>query len=180
MGRKTVEINPICGKRVKQICEEQNITQKMLAKKIFLSEKTVSHMINGTSSVTRQTADAIHDLYPEYMTSWILGLSDIKNNSELFTSILTQAQEEAKLLDDGLFSFVKLIGYEVKPTDPAQDKNDIPSVINAIKAGYTFTKDGESVQMSLTELNDFENEIADYIELRLRHIMKKQNTKTEL
>lgn len=173
MGRKTVEINPICGKRVKQIIKEQKITQKELAKKIYLSEKTVSHMINGESSVTKPTAKAIHDLYPEYLTEWILGLTDNKNKLEVFRSALTQAQEEADLLDTGLFSFVKVNGYEIEATCPDQD-GEISSIINAINSGFTFTKDGESVQMTLEDLRAFENDIAEYIDFKLTQLKKRQ------
>ena len=83
MPRPKVKINPICGKRLKEICDEQNISQSMLSEMIHISQQTISKMINGKSSLTDQTARIIVDCFTEYRMEWLLGYDDYKTMFDL-------------------------------------------------------------------------------------------------
>jgi len=83
MPRPKVNINPICGKRLKEICDEQNISQSMLSEMIHISQQTISKMINGKSSLTDQTARIIVGHFTEYRLEWLLGYDDYKTIFDL-------------------------------------------------------------------------------------------------
>lgn len=92
MGKRFPEINPKTGQRVKELCIELGITQKELADKIHLSEKTVSSMVRGHSGVTRPTAEAIVCCFPEYRIEWLLGIDDVKTKYGM--QLLDKADKE--------------------------------------------------------------------------------------
>ena len=43
-----------------------------------------------------------------------------------------------------------------------------------MKAGYRITKDNQTVTLSLEEMNRFENEVCDFVELKLKHLFKQK------
>lgn len=92
MGKRFPEINPKTGQRVKELCIDLGITQKELADKIHLSEKTVSSMVRGHSGVTRPTAEAIVCCFPEYRIEWLLGIDDVKTKYDM--QLLDKADKE--------------------------------------------------------------------------------------
>lgn len=91
MPRIPVKINPKCGERLKVICDEQGIKQYRLGQLIQKSEKTVSSMVKGHSSVTRDTAEAVVAVFPQYRIEWLLGFDDIKTKQE--ASLIDELQQ---------------------------------------------------------------------------------------
>ena len=75
MARKPVKINPIRGKRLKLLIEEQGITQSELKDRIFISQQTISKIINGKANLTETTARIIADAFPgsEYTFEKLMG-----------------------------------------------------------------------------------------------------------
>lgn len=167
MSRKYVDYNPIPGKRLKQILKEQGITQTQAGEFLHLSQKTISHMVNGESSVTNETADLMIKEFPQYRKAWLLGIDDYKTNREMLLQVIADARKEGTIMENALFSLASLSGFEITKNHPQVD-----NPVTAIHSGYSFTKDGKTVSMNLTELNRFENEICDFIEFRLLHMAK--------
>ena len=77
MARQKVEINPICGQRLKQICQEQGITQKQLHEKIHLSQQAISAIVKGKASLTGDIANKVIEVFPQYRIEWLLGYDDM-------------------------------------------------------------------------------------------------------
>lgn len=76
MARKRQEINPKCRIRLKQLCDELNISQKQLHEAADVSENTLSKIATGKSPLTQATAANIIKVAPSYRIEWLLGLDD--------------------------------------------------------------------------------------------------------
>ena len=84
-------------------------------------------------------------------------------------------QNESDLLMRGLAAFAKLCDYQISAASPVQtDPAPVGEVLKAIREGYTIRKDDQTVRLSLEEMNDFENEVCDFVELKLKHLFKQK------
>lgn len=177
MPRPKAKINPICGKRLKELCEAEGITQAQLAKQVFLSQQTVSKIVKGRSSMTEETARRVHDKYPAYPFEWLMGYSNFKTTGELFASKLSQCQHEGELLMIGLRAFAQLSGYEITFAAPAlsadQRTAPVETWLKMFREGYTVSGKEGSITISLEDMNRLQNEICDFVEFKLNRLYEK-------
>lgn len=73
MSRNKVPIEPIRGKRLKKLIEDQGLTQKEFADKVNLTQQTVSKIINGKANLTEGVAREIVELFPSYGYEYLMG-----------------------------------------------------------------------------------------------------------
>ena len=172
MGRPRVEINVIRGIRVKQLCEDQKISQQELSQTTGISQQNISLMINGKANVTESTAKILVREFPQYRFEWFMGYDDYKTIRDLTLSLFQQARHEANMLDEGFLFYATLNGYSIEYPDFSSSCH-IEEAIENIKHGYTISKGDKSRRLSLDELRDFENDICDYIGFRLDRFMEK-------
>ena len=175
MSKKRTEIKPIRAERVKTLLERENITQAELATRIFQSQQNISRILNLKTPLTEETARLIISAFPEkrYRIEWLLGYDDYPTPADQFSSVINTARSEADIMTRALISLAELSGFSIEPTERAD--NSVESYLQAIKKSVTFSRDGRSVSLSLAELNDFENEICDYVEMRLKRMMNSIN-----
>ena len=171
MSRPKTEINPERAKRFKMLIEREKLTQSALSEKIHLSQQAISHIFTEKNALTEETARNIINAFPEYRLEWLLGYDDYMTHKEYLAAQYRKGMSEAEALESAFFSLASLSGFEIAPTDPATDKKP-ENIVNAIQAGFTISRDGKSVTLSLSDLNALENELCDYLEFRLLHIMK--------
>lgn len=171
MSRKKTEINPIRAERVKKLIEREGISQIDFANRIFQTQQNVSRIINLKTALTEETARDIVTAFPEYRIEWLLGYDDAMTTAEQFSNAIQTMNEEGELLHRGFMSFAKLSGFNVDVAPIAGNKT-LEETFQNMKEHCTITRDGKSVTLSLSELNAFENELCDYIEFRLLHMMK--------
>lgn len=171
MGRPKTEINPKRAERLKELIKAEGITQTQFAGSVGMSQQNISRIITKKHALTEETARTIIDHYPKYPLEWLLGYEDYMTVADKLVAELSQAQEESDFMTFALIGLARLSGFTVDPAEQQSD-NSPQSVINAIKKSVTFSRDGRSVSLSLAELNDFENELCDYVEMRLKHMIK--------
>ena len=171
MSRKKTEINPIRAERVKKLIEREKISQVDFASRIFQTQQNVSRIINLKTALTEETAHDIISAFPKYRIEWLLGYDDDMTDGDHFMSTIETGRKEAEILENALFGLARLSGFTIAPTKTYPDRS-VESIVSAIKTGLTFSRDGKSVSFSLAELNDFENEICDYVEMRLNRMLK--------
>ena len=171
MSRKKTEINPIRAERVKKIIETEGISQVDFAKRIFQTQQNVSRILNLKTALTEETAQTIVSAFPKYRIEWLLGYDDAMTTGEQFSNAIQTMNEEGELLHRGFFSFAKLSGFQIDVA-PIRGNGSLEETFQNMKEDCTITRDGKSVTFSLSELNAFENELCDYIEFRLLHMMK--------
>lgn len=171
MSRKKTEIDPVRAERVKILIDREGITQTEFAERIFQTQQNVSRIINLKTALTEETARDIVSAFPGYRIEWLLGYDDSMTVIEQFMNTVQTANEEATLLHHGFMSFAQLSGFKIDVA-PIVGNETLEETFQNIKNHCTISRDGKSVTFSLSELNSFENELCDYIEFRLLHMMK--------
>lgn len=118
MGRIKVEINPVCGERLRQLIKDNGTTQKQLAKDIGVSEQTIYNIVRGKFSLTEAVAKLILEKYPTYCTDlWLLGKAEYRTSEIEQSSIKEQIrnkvtkifQSQAKRQERMLSVFAELV-----------------------------------------------------------------------
>ena len=177
MSRKKTEINPVRAERVKKIIELEGISQQDFAKLIFRTQQNVSRIVNLKTALTEETAQAIVKAFPKYRIAWLLGyddymtIADQPTLADQLTEVIRETDREATLLHNGLLSFAQLSGFQID-FHPITGTDSLATTFQNIKEHCTISRDGKSVTLSMTELNNLENELCDQIETRLRYMLK--------
>lgn len=174
MARPKIEINVKRCERLKQIIEETGVKQNELAFNTGISQQAISSMVQKKANVTETTAEIIVKMFPQYSFEWLMGYTDYKNNTEKLCAVISKAQNEGDLLLSGLSAFAQLCDYHIKLSSPAHGSHNVEDVLKMVTEGYTLTHDGASIQLSLEEMNAFENEVCDFVELKLKHLFKQR------
>ena len=174
MARPRAKINDKRCMRLKQLIGERKITQTQLSEETGISQQAISAMVQGKANVTETTSAAIVRLFPEYSTEWLLGFSDYKNNKEKFRSVIARGQDESNLLLSGLIAFARLTEYKIDLTYPAKNMYTVEERLKIAREGYTISHNNASIRLSIDEMNAFENEVCDFVELQLKHLFKRK------
>lgn len=85
-------------------------------------------------------------------------------------------QHEGYLLLKGLSSFAQLANYQIKSCSPVSTHNKISveDTLKAARESYIISHNRASIQLSAEEMNAFENEVCDFVELQLKHLFKRK------
>lgn len=171
MGTNIENLNKTCGQRLKECRKEKKYTQKQLAKHISVSVQQISYIENGRRGLTTANAKAFGELLnvrPDYL----LCKNDFKSQNEETLYNLNQNQIAGDKLDASLIFLLQVNGFTVKSNLPTS--NNAIEWIQSLKNAYTISKEGRTLQMSFFDFRDFANEICDYVEMRMKHILTKK------
>jgi transcriptional regulator with XRE-family HTH domain len=172
MPRPAVEIKPIRAKRLKTLCNEQNITQARLATEINLSPQTISKIVNGRCSLTEQNAMLIISKYPTYRFEWLMGYDDFKTEIERKAAETNRFLEHGNALDSGITSLAHCCGCEIYTPDCGDD--DIPDEEIA-KMPVRLIMGNKSVCLTMGQYADLVvYDIADYTQFRLKQLFRRK------
>ena len=166
MPHPRAQINPLWGERLKIICEENKISQSELASSIFISQQTISKIVNGKASLTLPTAQRIIDLFPQrgYSLDWLLGNSNYKTMFDMVRAIGAKEERNFDLLFSGLSSLAEYKGFTILPPWSV--------VPGAPKAEYAIQKDGKEVRLGIKEMELLEHLLADLAAVQLDALFK--------
>lgn len=156
--------------RIKTLLKREGLKQKDLAEALEIEPQNLSRcMVSG--KISEKMCRNIVECFPEYRIEWLLGYDDSMTTAEQFSNAIQTANEEATLLHKGFMSFAQLSGFQIDVA-PIAGNETLEKTFQNMKEHCTISRDGKSVTFSLSELNAFENELCDYIEFRLLHMMK--------
>ena len=177
MPRKRIEPNPLSGQRVKKLLKENTIdgmraTQERLAEKLDISTVYLSDIVRGSKRLTPELAIKIAKLFPPTRIEWLLGEDDFQTEAMRFMDEMAVIRHEGNLLYTGLCAFAELTDYKTTPL--AMNAGSFEEFFDAVKAAYRITDGKQSVTLSLEEMNQFENEVCDFVELKLKHLFKQK------
>ena len=177
MPRKRIEPNPLSGQRVKKLLKENTIdgmraTQERLAEKLDISTVYLSDIVRGSKRLTPELAIKIAKLFPPTRIEWLLGEDDFQTEAMRFMDEMAVIRHEGNLLYTGLCAFAELTDYKI--TSLAMNAGSFEEFFDAVKAAYRITDGTQSVTLSLEEMNQFENEVCDFVELKLKHLFKQK------
>ena len=170
MSRKRTEINPKRAERVKQLIEEEGLTQTQFAESIFMSQQSVSRIVNQIMPLTEETAADIAFAFPKYSVEWLLGYSDYKNNTDAFMHSIQQMNEEGDLLSTAFQSLAALSGYNIKRIGLKTDS--LESTISSLYDFVEIEHEGKVMSLSLEQLNTLENIIYEHAEITIKRYLE--------
>ena len=156
-------------------------TQQELANRMEISPIVLNAKLNGKRTLTESDARKIADFFPGVLVEYILGFVDYKTDGEKFSATISQVKDEGNLLFTGLSAFAQLTDYQIGLTSPARSPNEnsapIENWLKMVRDGYTIHHGDKSVQLTLEEMNQFENEVCDFVELKLKHLFRQKGDK---
>lgn len=175
------ERKKICGERLRNCRERMNLTQQQLIDKIYelpenngkeRNEKQIGYIENGKRMMSAEYARLFGKVLG-VQASYLLGESDYETEAARFYSAIDNMNKEGDLLYSGLCAFAMLTNYEITPPN-LSNASSIQDYFDELNNGYKIRKDNQTVVLSLGEMNRFENEICDFVELKLIHLFKEK------
>lgn len=83
MSRKHIEIDPVCGRRLKSLLTKRKVTQCALAEKLDCQPQHVSHVVCGKRRLTAELAQRIVDeVFLDINIEWLLNRSECETIAE--------------------------------------------------------------------------------------------------
>jgi hypothetical protein len=187
MARPTDDICKKRGENVKKLFKWWKEThpkeKKTQAELAYDYLHTVPSALSGKMKgeeryLNEEDARMIASYFPGARVEFVLGYDDFITESDKFDATISEIQDESHLLLIGLNAFAKLCDYQIKLTSPAHKPEETSAPVGnwmkMIHDGYTIRKDDQTVQLSLEEMNAFENEVCDFVELKLKHLFKQK------
>ncbi|MBR3968599.1 MAG: helix-turn-helix transcriptional regulator [Clostridia bacterium] len=171
----------ICGERLRACREKKGLTQEELIMEVEAlpenngksrNEKQVSYIENGTRQISAEYARLFGKVLG-VQASYLLGETDYETEAARFYSAIDNMNKEGDLLYSGLCAFAMLTNYEITPPN-LSNASSIQDYFDELNNGYKIRKDNQTVVLSLGEMNRFENEICDFVELKLIHLFKEK------
>ena len=176
MARTAQKINPKSADNLRRLCNDMGISQTKLAELTGLTANTISKIVTGKSPLTHNVATIIVEAFPMYRTEWLEGLDDYPTNTgNTLIRSAVNASRHREALHNAFVPFAMLCGYSV-----AAVKSDVHAANCVIKdaiTGYKLSKGRRTIQLTDDELADFENEISDFVDLKLRHLFAQKGEK---
>ena len=99
MSKKPTEINPIPAENLKKLIEREKIKQQELADLLFMSQQSISRIIQKKQSLTDQTARAIIKAFPDYRIEWLLGYDDVMTHTDKLRTTINNRVDSAEALN---------------------------------------------------------------------------------
>lgn len=141
MGNKEIMYKDLIafhpGSYVEEIIEDLNITQKEFADRLGTSAKTVSKLVNGEESISKETANKLSKLTGISIETWmnlqtaydvkVIEMNELKNIDEV---------EACSLID---FSYFKKFGFVEKRSFKIEEKiQELRKLLNISSLSYLF------------------------------------------
>lgn len=122
MGRKPEGINQECGKRLKSLLTDKDMSGAELARLTHYTQQHISRIINGKSNLKDNLAKQICNIFPEINMAWLLGLDDRKTVRELTDEFIRECVD----LTDACSSIVSFAVKNNRCTvkDPTEQEHD--------------------------------------------------------
>ncbi len=170
MGRPSVKVNPKQGKRVKEIKKETGLTQKEFAGRIFITQQTLSKIINGKASLTNNVAEKILEEFPGICRlEYLLGLDDFKTANDIAMSAFFSGLSTQHDMQTMLVTAAGLLGYKIG----CYSEND--------ELIWRIVRRNSDISAKITrpEFYALGNEILDFIGFKFEQIIRSATNNKE-
>lgn len=98
MSRKHVEINPECGRRLKDLLVRNEVSQRSLAEKLDYEPQHISNVVRGLRRLTPDMACNIKKIFPAVRVEWLLCQDDYETQEKKDLAA-KEAWKESERLD---------------------------------------------------------------------------------
>lgn len=183
MQNQTSELKVISSLHLKRLLVETGVGKKELADKIGRSAQAISALVNGKSLMSERTAKLINGIYPDYSVEWLTGRAEYPNAHAEAIAAINQAEHESALLEEGFRCLAELMGYAVTKDYSTLLENNgqsipVEAALSAIGRGWLVCRDGKRAQLSIDEMSQLQNEIADFVDFKLGRLLKEQGNRS--
>ena len=89
--------------KIKQLRKEKKLTQEELAEKIGISKRTLANWEDGVSSIKENKLKILCEIFGVDMP-YMLGYNNVKNETDLKVSVLDEALEKLRTINNMLSS----------------------------------------------------------------------------
>ena len=178
LGKEIKKVNKICGKRLETILSEKGWKQKELAEALHMTPPTINDIIKGRANLTRDNADRVIKLFPEYNLSWLLGIDDpvsllLGQDDDYYKYAVKEEDKETLLL---------------KATFKSVRKEHVTAELKALSnlckfAGYKTECDGETLfvitstgnrlSFPIESLREIQEDAKAFLDYRLKKLVEK-------
>ena len=110
MARRPPKSIPIPAKRLRKLLEDNSLTQKELAKRLYIDARYVSMLACGRRGMSKEMASHIVACFPGTRAPWLLGLDDYMTDADLYLSVFEKTIRKTDLVDD----LITELGYKVE------------------------------------------------------------------
>lgn len=173
MARKRVEINKVCGERLRSLLKKYKMNQQELADEIGYTKEHISFVINGKRNLTPEAAEAIVEIFPDTRIGWLLGYEDYETDTDLLNVIVKENLDTALAIEELLLFAAKYLGYQTETTlviEPGMFQNYNPNEIQ----GYLI-KDNTHIAITSDDVDFLVNEVARSAVFILEGLIHKKN-----
>ncbi len=167
--------------RVKICRKRMNLTQLELMDRIRelpengdkeRNEKQIGYIENGNRKLSAEYARLLGKVFG-VQPSFLLGETDFETETAHFQSVIDTMHHEGNLLYTGLCAFALLNQFEITPPK-TRNTGSLENYFRNVKAGYKIARGEQAISLSIEEMNRFENEVCDFVELKLKHLFKQK------
>lgn len=172
-------VNVPSGERLKICRKRMNLTHLQLMDKVCelpenngkeRSEKQIGYIESGKRQMSAEYARLFAKVLG-VQPAFLLCETDYETEYYRLCALINEVNHEGDLLHTGLCALGSLTGYEIIPPN-LQNTGSIDNYFKQMKTGYRIKNGNQVVNLSLEEMNRFENEVCDFVELKLKHLFK--------
>ena len=109
MAKKAPESIPEPAKRLRQLLNENGMTQKELAERIYIDARYVSMLACGTRGLSIDMASRIVNCFPGTRVQWLLGFDDYKTEPQRTLGVIKHQLGFQEITEE----LIKSHGYRV-------------------------------------------------------------------
>ena len=190
MGRKSLEVNPECGKRLESWLKHVGLTAKTLGAAINYTPQYLSDVVRGKKRLTPELAERIANLPDSYVDSdtgetVCLNISVLDKVLKEFLLLETEMMTMADICESNsknksgreelIIELLKLHGYVIEDKTDCmpilQDKNGREYQKTMFAIASTWSKSER--YLSHKELTEFINKIDDSIEMQCMFLFER-------
>ena len=102
MARKRLEINKDSGNRLRQLLQENGLTQQFFAEQVGYTEQHVSLLVTGKRRLTPEAATQITKMFPPVRFEWLMGFDDYKTPERKKHSEYSKKVNQGTMLMDAI------------------------------------------------------------------------------
>lgn len=181
MARKKHEINPECGKRLKQWLEFAGISAQTLCKAINYTPQYMSDIVTGKKRLTPELAGIIARIPTHYIDSqtgkriainippekrvrseWLLCIDDSMTGLAELENALNESAEISKVLYSLIEMQVKSLGYSIHLVTPEKSPDE-SGIYPAELCCWELKQDGKIIaKCTIEKMLEIKEEIGHY------------------
>ena len=189
VGRPKKQVNEVTVSRFGMLLDElkasQGVSQTELAKRIYVTQQTVSKLKTGEIELSAEHAQNIASAFPQYRAEWLLGLDDYKSPFDAAQARAAEwraRHDTRRVVFDGLLDMTEWEQIEF-PDDVIHSGMDIAAPVTGNGEPFDMTpinteRDAhfirvgngkKSVTLSKFDYDALVKKLGDYLAFELDH-----------